>query len=123
MRIRTRELFKTELKSTALHRREAKLAARKFDRRASKASLNDYATADELYYTAYCLRFSKASRARHLNIAYGLLRGRKYRQIEAACNMRPSPKAVHEIMKSLASRYDLNDWPLEKVREALREEI
>jgi hypothetical protein len=132
MELKTRELFRTEIKSLTYHRRLAKSTARKHNKTASsimrEALQGDgpvyknplWERADSHYSAALWLRYSKAHEARHFNIAYGLLRGVPYKSIEAKCEVSPSAEKVFEIIQSMASWKEKREWTLDKVKELLK---
>lgn len=130
-----RELLRAEIKSTAYHRRQVKARARKLYREAQrqyeasegesgthwgvniKPSYKRYLSLSD---AASALRGDRASHARSLNIASGLLRGIPYKRIEAKCKEAPNAKQVLAIIQSHTSYADRKNWTLEKVKELLQ---
>jgi len=102
MRQLEKSLIKLELKSLAFCRRESKNAARTIQQKSSPLvkDLDPSKWAPEWgwyvrnYRQAGILRNNKSKELRHLNIAYGLLRGVPYREMERTCSSPPDPKLV-----------------------------
>lgn len=114
-----RELLKAEIKSTAYHRRIVKARARSLFREAQAKYEDSYDRYISMADTAVRLQHSRASYARSLNIASGLMRGISYKRIEAKCNEAPDAKEIHGIILSHVGWRERKDWTLERVRSLL----
>lgn len=117
----TRELLRAEMKSTAYHRRMVKARARNLFREAQVYAETPFKEGGyKRWYgmvdAATSLRGSRASYARSLNIASGLIRGIPYRKIEAKCNEAPNAEEILEIIQSHASWREKREWTLERVK-------
>jgi len=115
-----RELLRAELKSTAYHRRMVKARARTLFQTAQKM-IDSQETKHwgNTTYAAASLRVDRASYARSLNVANGLIRGMAYRKIEASCKEAPDAEEVLSIIKSHVGYSERKDWTLERVKELL----
>lgn len=131
MNLTTRETFRTEIKSLTYHRRQAKARSRELSKEAAKLSRSidfsgafwkdpEWPKVNSFSSAALRLRHSKSWRARHTNIAYGLLRGVPYKSIESKCSVAPDPELVFELIKEMASWSDRKDFTVEKVKELLK---
>jgi len=114
-----RELLRAEIKSTAYHRRQVKARARRLFQVAQKQIDNDKSSYDTLS-AADGLRNSKASYARSLNIANGLLKGIPYKQIEAKCHVEPDTIEIFGIIKNYIGYLDSKKWDLDIVKGLLQ---
>ncbi len=131
MKLSTRENFRTEIKSLTYHRRQAKARSKELSQEVAKLS-KDFSFDGAFWKdpmweriqsfsgAAQTLRYSKSWRARHINIAYGLLRGVPYKKVEAKCDVKPDPEVVLVLIKEMATWSDRNGWDLDKVKELLK---
>jgi len=133
MDIVVKERLKNEMKVLAYRRKISKNKSRKLmsdsarmQKNYAKAKEDGNPLAEDYWYAAvrkeqayYYLRDDGASRARHMNIAYGLLKGTPYRNIERTCRVKPTPEYILKIIIELCLRRDRKNWTIEIVKSLL----
>ena len=137
MDIVTRERLRNEVKALAFRRTSSKRRARQLQQRANKLYRqvyaeqaagtlegnywNDkrYSIASESSTAAFHLTNDLAGEARHVNIAYALLRGTPYRKVEQKCRVAPNAERVLNLIHKFCGYRVKRDWTLERVKELL----
>jgi hypothetical protein len=138
MNYKTRETIRNEIKVLTFRRRISKNRSRMLQKEAgilfrevqadqAAGSLEDHywkddrwKAADTRASTAISLRASGASQARHLNIAYGLMRGMPYKAIEQKCRVAPSAATILSIMHEHLPYAERKEWDLDTVKALLQ---
>lgn len=96
-------------------------------RRAAKQDLERYKTrqktrgieVDEGVVTSY--RHFAREDARYHHVAYSLLRGNKYSEIERSCREQLNPSKLHQVIQEYVSWSDRKDYDLDRVKTLLTE--
>lgn len=111
----TRSFFRATLKGYSeegrrIRRRKGDLLAREWDIGEKK-----YETLRELDQAKRMM----GRDARHVLIAYGLMRGRVYSRIENYARVKPNAEHVASVIVAFGTPEDAALWPLEKVQDEL----
>lgn len=134
MNICTREVIRNEIKVLAFRRKTSKKQARKLQQSAQEAFTEFENSESELKYwenplwltarqrtdAASKLQMSGASDARHYNIAYALMRGMSYQQVERSCKEAPSAEKILEIIVKHEHFSEKAKWTLKIIKDLLK---
>lgn len=123
-----RELLRAEIKTTTYHRRMVKARAKTLFQDAQRSyeaaeseegymyQRPSYKRSIQMSDAATSLRWSRASYARSLNIASGLIRGIPYKSIEAKCRVAPNANEILSIIHAHSTWVERGKWDLERVK-------
>lgn len=126
MEIQTREFFRNEIKIITYRRKVSKERSRQLQKDAQRLLKQadpemgwkdeKHQTAVNWFWAADNLKRNGAVDARHLNLAFGLLRGLTYKQIERSCYKKPSAEKIFETVQKFAQYSDKYIWTIEKIK-------
>lgn len=113
---------KIKIRSIANARKERKEYSKDLLEKSNELSALNHVGRGKFSYLSSKIKNFEKKKARHMYIAYGLLKGKKYREIEKTCSDMPDLdlvfKCIHEMPLSFHER---KEWTIEKVKEVLDE--
>lgn len=110
--------FRNEIKNIAATRKSSKSEAKRLYKIKNERGISDW----RFDHAAHSVRWSGSSKARHLNIAYGLLRGHSYRKIERNPATAPNAEEVWNLISKhsfYSDRKKVGLTTLDAVKKAL----
>ena len=129
MQPQVKESIRNEIKILTFRRRNSKEKYKKLQREAedyckwldnNTTGLYTYKNSAHYFLTAEFLRYDGRHKARHYNIAYGLLRGKSYREIENKCKIQPNPETILSIIHNHVPWWEKKEWTLDRVKKLLQ---
>ncbi len=115
--------LKTKIKSLAHRRVLVRKEMHRLGKINSKLSLTDIENKKDLMLKNDLIkgniRYDGSWETRHHHLAYGLLRGIPYFDMERTCKIVPNPEQILDIIHKYCSYSEKQEWTLDKVKKLL----